>query len=173
MNDMDRTSGYRTYSSWQIFGLTLLRVMVGWHFLYEGLIKLYTPYWSAQSYLQGSSGPLRHVFQGIAANDTLLNIVNFLNVWGLILIGLGLFAGLFSKTCKIAGILLLALYYIAYPPFASAGINPHVEGSYWIINKNLIEMAALFVLLLFPTGHITGLDKFIHRKKHLTSLSPA
>ncbi|GAG09256.1 unnamed protein product, partial [marine sediment metagenome] len=39
-----------------------------------------------------------------------------------------------------------------------------VEGSYLIVNKNLIEMCALFVLTIFPTGTIIGLDRLIFLK---------
>jgi thiosulfate dehydrogenase [quinone] large subunit len=152
------------YSNWQIFALTFLRVLIGWHFLYEGLVKFYTPGWTAKTYLLGSVGPLAPVFKGIGQSASILKIVDILNEWGLILIGLCLFIGLLSKPCKILGIVLLSFYYLAYPPFAGLGINPHVEGSYWIVNKNLIEMAALFVLYMFPSGHITGIDKFIFRK---------
>jgi thiosulfate dehydrogenase [quinone] large subunit len=38
------------------------------------------------------------------------------------------------------------------------------EGSYLIINKNLIEAAALVVLALFPTSNVVGLDQFLKRK---------
>ena len=31
------------------------------------------------------------------------------------------------------------------------------------IDKNLIEACALFVLAMFPTSHITGLDKFLQK----------
>ena len=150
----------QNYSGLQIFGLTLLRVLVGWHFLYEGLIKLYTPGWTAKSYLSGSIGPVAPLFKGIAQNEFLLPLIDFLNAWGLVLIGISLFIGLLSKVGKLAGISLLLLYYLAYPPFASLGINPHVEGSYWIVNMNLIEMASLFVLCLFPSSHITGIERF-------------
>jgi thiosulfate dehydrogenase [quinone] large subunit len=75
-----------------------------------------------------------------------------------------LFVGLLSRPGKILGIILLSLYYLAYPPFSGLGENIHVEGSYWIVNKNLIEMAALFVLYLFPTSKITGLDRYIHNR---------
>lgn len=153
------------YTNWQIFSITLLRVLIGWHFLYEGLIKLYTPAWSAKSYLEGAIGPFASLFENMAQNNSILNIVNVANEWGLILIGLGLFIGLFSKPCKLSGIALLLLYYLAYPPFAGFGTNIHVEGSYWIVNKNLIEMAALFVLLVFPSSKITGLDKFLFNTK--------
>lgn len=159
-----QTSAFQ-YSNWQIFGLTLLRVLIGWHFLYEGLVKVFTPGWTAAAYLNGSFGPFSSLFKMMANNDSVLKIVNILNEWGLILIGLGLFIGLFSKACKISGILLLTLYYLAYPPFAQFGINIHAEGSYWIVNKNLIEMAALLVLYLFPSSYITGIDSFIFKSE--------
>ena len=139
-------SGGSNYSPGQIFVLTFLRVLIGWHFLYEGLVKLYMPGWTAKEYLLGSVGPFSPVFKSIAQSANILNIVDLLNQWGLVLIGLGLFIGLMSKPVKILGIILLSLYYLAYPPFASLGVNVHVEGSYWIVNKNLIEMAALLVL---------------------------
>lgn len=152
------------YTPLQTFSLTLLRVLIGWHFLYEGLIKFYTPGWTAKPYLEGAIGPFASLFRGMAQHGPILNIVNIANEWGLVLIGLCLFIGLLSKPCKIGGILLLLLYYLAYPPFAVLGTNVHVEGSYWVVNKNLVEMAALFVLIMFPSGHITGIDKFLYKR---------
>lgn len=149
------------YSGWQVFALTLMRVLIGWHFLYEGLVKLYTPGWTAKAYLLGSVGSLSPLFRSMAGSETILHMVNTLNEWGLVIIGLGLFAGLFSKICKISGMILLFLYYMAYPPFAGLSIDAHVEGSYWVVNKNLIEMGALFVLYVFPSSRITGLDRFL------------
>lgn len=152
------------YSTWQIFALTFLRILIGWHFLYEGLTKIITPGWTAKGYLRDSVGPLSNLFKGLAQSEPILKMVDFFNEWGLILIGLSLFIGLLSKAGKIFGIVLLSFYYLAYPPFASLGVNAHVEGSYWIVNKNLIEMAALFVLYQFPSSHITGIDKFVFKK---------
>ena len=154
-----------SYSNGQTFVLTFLRVLIGWHFLYEGLVKLYTPGWTAKSYLSGALGPVGPIFRNMATHEKILEIVNFLNEWGLVLIGLCLFLGLLSKPAKISGILLLMLYYLAYPPFASLGVSAHVEGSYWIVNKNLIEIAALLVLYLFPSSGITGIDRYLFKKK--------
>ncbi len=153
------------YSPSQVFLLTLLRILIGWHFLYEGLIKLYIPAWTAKSYLQGSVGPFAPILKWMAQNETILTLTNFLNEWGMVLIGLGLFLGLLSKPAKIGGIIILGFYYLAYPPFSSLGINPNAEGSYWLVNKNLIEMVALLVLYVFPTGRITGIDRYIFRKR--------
>jgi thiosulfate dehydrogenase (quinone) large subunit len=158
-----------SYSNWQIFSLTFLRVLIGWHFLYEGLTKLFSsPAWTAKSYLVGSVGPFAHVFKDMAANPTVLLIIDNLNIWGLILIGLSLFIGLFARPFKLFGIVLLLLYYFAYPPFATVVINAPVEGNYWIVNKNLIEMAALFVLYLFPSSHISGIDRYFKTKTENT-----
>ena len=154
------------YTSQQLFSLTILRVLIGWHFLYEGLVKLWSePAWTSKAYLMGSVGPAAPLFKTIAASQLLLNITDKLNIWGLVLIGLSLFTGLFCRYFKIFGIFLLLLYYAAYPPFASLGAKFPAEGSYWIVNKNLIEMAALFVLFLFPTSQITGLDYFLLRSR--------
>lgn len=154
-----------SFTNSQIFGLTLLRVLIGWHFLYEGLVKIFTPEWTSKDYLIGSVGPLAPLLKGIAQSESVLNFVDVLNEWGLVLIGLSLFIGLFSRISCIFGMVLLSFYYLAYPPFADLGINLHAEGSYWIVNKNLIELAALFVLFLFPSGYATGLDKFVFDKK--------
>lgn len=155
------------YTGIQLFSLTLLRILIGWHFLYEGLIKLFSsPAWTAKFYLQGSIGPFSGAFKALATNPKLLSVIDLMNVWGLILIGLSLFIGLFSKVFKIFGIVLLFLYYFAYPPFMGYITNAPVEGSYWIVNKNLIEIASLFVLYLFPTSHISGIDRFLNSNKN-------
>jgi uncharacterized membrane protein YphA (DoxX/SURF4 family) len=35
--------------------LTILRILVGWHFLYEGIVKLFNPSWSASAFLLEST----------------------------------------------------------------------------------------------------------------------
>lgn len=162
---MKKDSIAQSYSNWQIFSLTFLRVLIGWHFLYEGLVKLFSiPAWTAESYLLGSVGPFASIFKAMASHPTLLLIIDNLNIWGLILIGICLFIGLFARPFKLFGIALLLLYYLAYPPFATVVINAPTEGSYWIVNKNLIEMAALFVLYLFPSSQISGIDRYFQTK---------
>lgn len=162
---MNKNITQTEYTGWQVFSLTFLRILIGWHFLYEGLVKVFaSPNWTSGPYLSGSVGPFAAVFKAMASNNTILVIVDNLNIWGLILIGLCLFIGVFSKPSAIFGIILLSLYYLAYPPFPGLSVNAPVEGSYWIVNKNLIEIAALVVLYLFPSGHITGIERFIRRK---------
>jgi thiosulfate dehydrogenase (quinone) large subunit len=156
----------REYSSAQLIALTFLRVLIGWHFLYEGLVKLYTPGgWSAELFLANSVGPFSPVFKALTSNPAVLNGVNQANIWGLIAIGLSLFLGIYAKPFKCMGMILLFLYYLAYPPFAAYQVSAPVEGSYWIVNKNLVELGALLVLYYFPSSHITGLDRYLKQIK--------
>ena len=144
----------------QTIVLLILRIIVGWHFLYEGIVKLFIPDWSAEAYLSGSYGFLSGFFHWLASDPTLLNIVDFMNVWGMILIGAGLFLGIFIRISSVGGIVLLLLYYFAYPPFGSSVFSVSSEGHYWLINRNLIEAFILVVIYLWPVKEYS-LEKFI------------
>lgn len=141
------------FSATQRFALVLLRILVGWHFLYEGVIKAYNPSWTARGYLLSAS-ILKPFFTWLAG-DSLIATVNFLNIAGLIAIGISLLLGLKVRWGCVAGILLLAFYYLAHPPFPGLPQGP-AEGSYWLVNKNLIEIAALLVIYQFPFEAFAG-----------------
>lgn len=160
------------YSPLQLSLLLLLRLAIGWHFLYEGIAKLYIPGWSSASYLESSPWFLRDFFQWILANPAVLKAVDLMNIWGLICIGLGLILGLFTRLAGVFGILLLALYYIAQPPLISLDPAVPTEGHYLFVNKNLIEIFALLVLTFFPTGKIIGLDRLFLIRKNRKRLPP-
>jgi thiosulfate dehydrogenase [quinone] large subunit len=155
----------RPYSQTQLISLVLLRTLIGWHFLYEGISKVTNPYWSSANYLLESKWIFSDWFISIVANPLALKIVDFLNEWGLMAIGFGLIAGCFTQVATMAGILLLLLYYVSAPPLVGLSYSLPVEGSYLIVNKNLIEMTGLVVLAVFPTGTAVGLDVLIFRKK--------
>jgi thiosulfate dehydrogenase [quinone] large subunit len=148
-----------------LIALIFLRLLIGWHFLYEGLSKVLNPYWTSANYLLESKWIFSSWFISIVGNPAALKIVDSLNEWGLIAIGAGLIAGCFTRLATIAGIVLLSLYYVATPPLAGLSYSLPAEGSYLLVNKNLIELAALIVLVLFPTENIAGLDVFIFKKK--------
>ncbi len=152
-------------SKYQIIWLVVLRVIIGWHFLYEGLVKVTNPNWSAVGYLTDSEGLLKEFFIGLASNPDVLAVVDFVNIWGLIAIGAGLILGMFTRVALWSGILLLAMYYLSHPPFIGFNYALPMEGSYLMVNKILIELVALVVLLLFPTGKRIGIDRLICRKK--------
>jgi thiosulfate dehydrogenase (quinone) large subunit len=144
--------------------LVILRVIIGWYILYEGVAKVLNPDWTSYGFLLDSKGFMSALFIGIATNPVILQIVDFLNQWGLIAIGLGLIIGLFTKLSIIAGMALISFYYLAQPPFTGLSYVLPTEGSYLIVNKNLIQVFSLAVLLVFPANHIIGLDRFFLKK---------
>ena len=132
--------------NWKRIFITTLRVAIGWHFLYEGISKLMVSDWSAYNYLSNSTGFLSGFYQWLASTPGLMKMVDLLNIYGLILIGLALFLGIFIRYAAVAGTLLLALYYFAYPPFGMSLFGGS-EGNLYIVNKNFIEAVALLALL--------------------------
>ena len=151
------------YSHYQLVSLSLLRILVGWHLLYEGMAKLANSNWTSAAYLLDSKWLFSGLAEWMVTNPGLLSLVDTLNIWGLTLIGLSLMLGLLSRWGSIAGACLLVLYYLFHPPLVGLEYSKPPEGSYLIADKNLVEACALFVLAMFPTSHITGLDRFINK----------
>lgn len=154
-----------TYTAFQAFTLIFLRMLIGWHFLYEGIAKLLNPYWTSAGYLSESKWLFSGWFTAIVDNPSILKVVDFLNIWGQILIGIALITGLLTSWACVAGIVLLLIYYVCNPPFIGYTYTVPSEGSYLIVNKILIEMSALGILLAFPTGKILGLDGLLFKKR--------
>lgn len=147
----------------QQLALALLRIAIGWHFLYEGWAKFMQPGWSAGGYLASSTGPAAGLFHLLGANAGVVRVIDFLNLWGLIAIGLALILGLAVRSAAAAGAALLGLYYLAHPPLFAPLTSGMNEGSYLIVNKNLVELFALVIVYLFPAPRLS-LDALRARK---------
>jgi len=163
-------------SSFQQIALIALRTVIGWHFLYEAYYKIVSPAWSpggpltawsSVGYLKGASGPLAIVFQRLINAGATAWIDRSVKL-ALLLIGLSLLLGLFTRFGASAALLLLSLFYLLYVP--TLGVpQPNAEGTYLIVNKTLIEAVAVVVLLAFDTGRIAGLD-LLWRKSRSSSM---
>ena len=153
------------YGNAQIVWLVILRIAIGWHFLYEGLVKLMNPNWTSVGFLLDSGGFMQPFFHKLASNPDTVNIIDLFNIWGLIFIGLGLILGFLARPACIFGITLLAMYYLSHPPFVGIRYALPNEGSYLIVNKILIELIALAVLYVFPSSKHIGIDRFIFKRK--------
>jgi thiosulfate dehydrogenase (quinone) large subunit len=151
-----------TFSRWPMIAITLMRVFVGWHFLYEGIAKLSAPAWSAAGYLKASRGPFSAMFKSIAAQPNLLDNVNLITSWGLTIVGVLLILGLFTRLASLAGIGFVLLFYLCNPPFVGYFYSIPTEGSYLVVNKNLVEIGALLVILTTGSGLFAGLDRIVH-----------
>jgi len=154
-------------SGFQQFCLIALRTAIGWHFAYEGFYKLMLPGWtragervasfSAAGYLKGATGPLAPLFHGLAGNSSAVHAIDLIVPIGLLLVGLSLMLGLLTQLGCIGAIGFLAMFYLSQPPFSGMP-QAGAEGTYLLVNKNLIELAAVLAILAFRTGRIAGLD---------------
>ncbi|MBT3479469.1 MAG: DoxX family protein [Candidatus Marinimicrobia bacterium] len=147
----------------QLYGLVTLRVLIGWHFLFEGISKIINPYWSSAAYLLDSKWIFSGLAKTIVSNPTLLGISDYVNMWGLTFVGISLLLGLFSRYGALIGMVFVSLYYLFAPPLLGLEYGRPGEGSYLIVNKNLIEACALWVIYCFPTSQIIGLDRFFSK----------
>jgi uncharacterized membrane protein YphA (DoxX/SURF4 family) len=128
--------------------VTLLRMLIGWHFLYEGLFKLLqTGGWSSAGYLRMSKWFAAPLFHKIADTPWLLDTVDKMNMCGQVAIGVALIIGLLVRPAAFFGIVLLAFYYIAQPPFLVAS----ADGHFLWVDRNLVEAVALLVVLMLPS----------------------
>jgi thiosulfate dehydrogenase [quinone] large subunit len=145
-----------------LIAITVMRIFVGWHFLYEGIAKLTAPSWSAVGYLRQARGPFAGFFRWLASQPNLLANADYITMWGLALVGLCLILGLFTRLASLAGIAFILLFYLATPPFVGYFYSIPSEGSYLIVNKNLVELGALVVILVTRSGLFAGLDRIVH-----------
>jgi len=153
--------------------ITILRVAIGWHFLFEGISKIVQGNWSASSFLLNTTGFLSGFYQWIASSPALLMVTDLLNMYGLLFIGLALFIGIFSRYAALAGALLLTMYYFAYPPFGNPMMNAS-DGHLYMVDKLFIEAAALLFLFFYrEQGY--SLDNLIetYRSRKTTPVTPS
>lgn len=158
-------------TSAQAWLLVSLRTVIGWHFLYEGYVKLATPgwgpdgqplaAWSSAGYLRGATGPFAGVFHALGSSPWIGTLDAVIAV-SLVAIGLALMLGLLTQAASAAGIAFLLLFYLSAMPLDGLP-GPRLEGAYLIVNKNLIEAAALAVVMAFRTGRIAGVDRTFAR----------
>ena len=164
-NSMIHKKRVINYSKGQLIALVSLRTLIGWYFLYEGLTKIFTPKWTAYGYLMDSQGLFASFFRMIAENPDLMAIADFINIWGLTLIGLLLIIGLFEKIGYLGSAIFLVLFYLSHPPLLHVEYLLPTEGSYLWVDKNLVMLGAVAVLYFFPTSMRIGVDRIIFKSK--------
>lgn len=146
-----------------MIAITVLRVVVGWHFLYEGIAKMTEASWSSSGYLKQARGPFAETFKWLAAQPNLLANADLITMYGLTIVGTLLILGLFTRLASIGGIGFIVLFYLCNPPFVGYFYSIPTEGSYLVVNKNLVELCALVVILVTGSGRFAGLDVFVNR----------
>lgn len=130
----------------------VLRILMGWTFLYAGAWQIWDRF--------DTAGFLGHVvtfhnFFALFAKPGILPITDFLVKWGHLLIGLSLITGLGVRLSGPFGVLLMIIYYFAHMKF------PYIEENVnFLIDYHLVYATVLVYLIAHRAGHVWGLDGF-------------
>jgi len=135
--------------------LFLLRLSMGWLFFYAGITKVLNPEWTAEGYLK-SAKILPQLFNWFALPEN-IGWVNFVNEWGLTLIGALLILGLFVRWASLGGIVLMVLYYLPILDF------PYPNTHSYIVDEHIIYFFVFFLFYTLGVGRFWGLDKFFNK----------
>ena len=123
---------------------------MGWLFLYAGLTKLANPNWSAAGYLGNAKTFVG--FYNWFLQPEILSSTNFINEWGLTLLGVSLITGALVRYSGYLGALLMLLYY--FPILTFPYIAPHS----FLVDEHIIFSLVLFLFAALKAGRRMGLD---------------
>lgn len=135
----------------QKISLLALRVAIGWMFFWAGVTKIMDPSWSAIGYLGGAKA--FNQFFAYLSTPNVLPIVNFINEWGLTLLGVSLILGVLVNISAPLGAVLMILYYL---PLGFPQPNIHS----YIVDEHIIYVFSLLALWVFDAGNTWSLSKF-------------
>ncbi len=143
----------RSREAGQKFTYFLLRLGMGILFFWAGWVKIIDPQWSAAGYIAGSE--LFIGFYNWFLQPEILPVINFLNEWGLMFIGIALVFGVFVRLASVFGIILMSLYYIpGYPP----------ENG--LVDVHIIYALVFLMFTAFGAGKILTLNNWIQTRLH-------
>jgi thiosulfate dehydrogenase [quinone] large subunit len=150
-------------------GIALLRIAVGGGFLFAGLEKFFEwgggTAFNAAGFLKNATGgtlpgsdpktivnPTHDFWVGLAGNAGLVNLINFLVVFGEIAIGAAILIGLATRFASYAGVLMMALFYVASFSFANGPFN-----------QQFMYGVTCLVLAIVGAGEYYGLDAILDK----------
>jgi len=153
--------GHMKNSTFAIWTAMALRFAIGWHFLYEGLWKLAQGgNWSCQSYLRMSRWVAAPIFNAMAESPTVVAVCDQLMMWGLVAIGLSLITGVFARWAAVVGAAMLAMFYVAMPPFTVSGGYHH----FLYVDTGVVEACALLFVVACPGPGLWQVVKAVLRR---------
>ncbi|MEK7066087.1 MAG: hypothetical protein AAB965_00775 [Patescibacteria group bacterium] len=121
-------------------------------FFWSGITKVIDPAWSAAGFLNGAKA-FTGFYQWLATPE-ILPVTNFMNEWGLTLLGLALIFGVFVRLGAVLGSVLMFLYYLPILQF------PYPNVHSFIVDEHIIYISALLVLGSLKAGRVWGFEEW-------------
>jgi len=133
-------------------GLFLLRLAMGWLMFYAGITKVLNPEWSAIGY-GGNAKTFSGFYEWIVSPSN-VGWIDFVNQWGLTLLGVSLILGIGVRLSSVLGAVLMLSYYFPVLDFPMAG-----EHSY-IVDDHIIYALVLLFFAKVKAGRYYGLESW-------------
>jgi len=131
----------------------LLRVAMGWIFVWSGFDKLLGDWTSAGFLVNATSGPLKGWFVDLGSNSAAVDVIDGLVISGQILIGIALILGIMTRfTLFWAGAMMFMFYIAQFPP----ANNPFLD-------EHIVYIGVFLLLGALGAGRILGLDALIEK----------
>jgi thiosulfate dehydrogenase [quinone] large subunit len=129
------------------------RLVMGFFLIWSGFDKLITDFSAGGFLANASKGPLKDIFVDMGTNQTAVDVIDPLVIWGQILIGFSLILGLFTRVGAFFGALMMLMFYLAelwpeHHPF---------------IDDRFIYIGILALLGALGAGRIVGIDSYIEQ----------
>lgn len=138
------------------------RLLMGWVFLTAGIGKLTGEPFDATGYLANvdPASPAAGLYGTMAANPTLMELINVAVPWGQVLIGVGLLVGGLVRVAALFGALQMTAFYFG---------NWELAGAYEVltgfVTSELVYLAVLVAIGALAAGRYWGLDAMIARRE--------
>ena len=132
--------------------LFLTRIGLGWVMFYAGITKVLNPNWSAAGYLKGAK-TFNDFFVSLT-EPGILPFINFMNEWGLTLLGVSLILGIGVRLSSVLGALLMVLYYFPALDW------PKIGTTSYIIDDHIIYALVLLYLGAVRAGRMMGMENW-------------
>jgi thiosulfate dehydrogenase (quinone) large subunit len=158
-------------------GIFVLRIILGWGFLFAGMdkvLQLTGKPFSAAGFLSHATGgtwpgaaadtvvnPTHGLWVGIAGNAGAVGLINFLVQFGEIAIGLALILGIATRFAGIMGAIMTGLFYVASWDFGNG-----------IVNEQLLFAVLAGYLAYVSAGRYWGLDAVLAEKTAVLRRTP-
>lgn len=137
--------------------IVLLRLSMAWVFLYAASHQIFGGF-SVTGFL-GSTKTFHWLFGPMTA-EPVAGVLSFLVGYGHLLIGLSLLLGLLTRVSAIAGIALMALYWMAHMNF------PYIsDTTNFLLDEHVVYALVLGLVIATHAGHIFGLDAWAARQQ--------